>query len=297
MFTLRIERPARKPDGILQKFDIINGLGEAFGARRYLEICTPSTGFQFRSVKPSVFETRHRMLYNCPETHDDGMPVSFHTAAPTSHDLVRTLASSLHEDELYDIIFVDPFHEYLPSMLDLRGAMCLLKPDGVLVVHDCCPPDAATAVPTPSNGNWCGVTYKAFIDFVLGSRIAGYVTVNADFGCGVVFNHAAHIPAAWRGDRLPPLLCLEWALLREDDEGCFRFFEKHREQFLNLIAPAEFLRVFPHTENTADPVQPVARRRRLSPGQFARTLPGRVWRKLGSTGADLLGLEIPRRHA
>jgi hypothetical protein len=207
------------------------------------------------------------------------------------------LASSLHDDELYDVIFVDPFHEYLPSILDLRGAMCLLKPDGVLVVHDCCPPNAETAVPNPIRGNWCGVTYKAFIDFVLGSRIAGYVTVNADFGCGVVFNHAAKIPAAWGGAPLPPLLCLEWALLREDQAGCFLFFERHRKQFLNLISADEFLRVFPQTENTADPVPAATRQDHSSLRHRIRTLPSRVWRKLGSVSADVLGLARPTKHA
>ena len=43
------------------------------------------------------------------------------------------------------------------------------------------------ASPTPIGGEWCGVSYKAFLDFVLSRNDLDYCTVDIDYGCGVIF--------------------------------------------------------------------------------------------------------------
>lgn len=265
----------------MQKFDIINAIGRQLGGTRYLEICTPTTGFRFSSVKNTVFGVRHRALYNCPAAHDDGAAITFRTPYATSHDMLRALAATLSPEERYDIVFVDPFHEYHQSVLDLNGALSLLKSDGVLVVHDCNPPNASIAAPEMSDGLWCGVTYKAFVNFLIGNRFAGHCTVDADFGCGVIFNTEAAVPEAWRGAGVSPAMARDWALMRDDDTRRFGFFEHHRHALLNLVTPDAFRAEFPLTENTIDPVQTQERaslRARLRAS--AKSWGHRVWNRL-----------------
>ena len=59
-----------------------------------------------------------------------------------------------------------------------------------MIVHDCRPPNGEVAVPDPLPGEWCGTTYKAYLDFVLERPDLDYVTVDTDYGCGVVTKRA-----------------------------------------------------------------------------------------------------------
>lgn len=229
----------------MEKYDIVNGLAREFGLRRYLEICTSTTGLKFQYVDAGQFSTCHRLMYRCPPTHDDGFEITRRTEADTSQALVAELHASLPAAERYDIIFVDPHHTYRATRLDLLGAMCLLAPHGILVVHDCNPTDPTIVQPQFQPGSWCGVTYQAYVDFLLGGRAAGHCTVDADYGCGVVFNEAAPVPAPWRNRRPPDRLALEWAAAADDDAQRFAVFDRHRAALLNLVSPEHFRAVHP----------------------------------------------------
>jgi hypothetical protein len=54
------------------------------------------------------------------------------------------------------------------------------------VVHDCRPPREEIAGPEYIPGEWCGVTYKAYVDLVVAGNLS-YLTVDTDCGCGVIF--------------------------------------------------------------------------------------------------------------
>jgi hypothetical protein len=64
------------------------------------------------------------------------------------------------------------------SIRDLRDALSLLRVGGTLVEHDCDPPDRQHAIPHDVPGGWCGVMYKAFLDFVIRSHAVEYFTVD-----------------------------------------------------------------------------------------------------------------------
>ncbi len=241
----------------MEKYDIVNGLAWEFGFRRYLEICSPSTGGKFRFVDASLFDARDRLMYRCPDDFADGLDINFRTAADNSHEMIRQLDATLSMDARYDIILVDPYHTYRESLLDLRGAMCLLRPGGILVVHDCNPTDPKIASPNFVPGDWCGVTYQAFVDFVLGVRCAAYCTVDDDYGCGVVFGAGARVPEAWRGARPAEALALDWTACRDDDDRRFAFFQRHRSALLNLVSVGRFQAVHPFTR-FAHPASEVA---------------------------------------
>lgn len=116
-----------------------------------------------------------------------------------------------------------------------------------MVVHDCSPPDEALTSPDFVPGEWCGVTYRAYLDFVLARRDLRYLTVDTDYGCGVVRKlkpRAAGFPpcrsrqsggerarvAAWSGPGL------HLATITAPPGACSR----NRAELLNLITVAAF---------------------------------------------------------
>ena len=64
-------------------------------------------------------------------------------------------------------------------------AFRLIRADGMLVVHDCLPPRLEVTVPTYITGEWCGVSYQAYVDFISQRHDLAVYTVDTDYGCGV----------------------------------------------------------------------------------------------------------------
>lgn len=222
------------------KTAIINALAATFGLRRYLEVCTPTTGVHYHEIDRSNLDTCHRLMYRCPKDFDDGLQIDFRTQMEDSSELIDVMTTVLSPSNYYDLIFVDPYHNHECGSIDLFGAFSLLAPHGVMVVHDCSPTDPMTVGPEFQEGAWCGVTYQAFLEFVWSSEIAGYCTVNSDYGCGVVFNKEARfLPNIVLGQPSTKLK-YQWVKNRVSDPFRFKFFEANRSSLLNLIAPDAF---------------------------------------------------------
>lgn len=225
-------------DGELRKFDVAHLLASSLGLNTYLEIVTPSTGLTFYEVSGDAFTTRHRLMYRCPPEYNDGREIAFRTAEPTPYNLVRAL-KVLDPKLSFDMIFVDAFHNFDQSRLDLLLAVDLLRPGGVLLVHDCLPPTPDSASPTQVEGNWCGETYRAWIDLVASDALAGYATVAADFGCGIGVTPGPEPAPRWLGERLPREVHLAWTAAVTSGSA-FTFFREHAARLLNVLAPDEF---------------------------------------------------------
>lgn len=222
----------------MRKYDIINLLGRRHGLRDYLEICTPSTGLTFAKVDAETFKTCHRLVYRCPEDTDDGQEYTYRTTTPSSREITRTIFTAVGSKPIYDLIFVDPWHELKASAEDLEGAWQLLRPGGYIVVHDCNPPNEEVASPQFRKGAWCGETYRAYIDFLAFKAEASFCTIDTDFGCGVVKKVV--------GDKLALLgntveLWLKWAASPSDAASRYFFFDNHRAELLQMCDEAEFV--------------------------------------------------------
>ena len=165
------------------KVDIVHLLADRYACRRYLDLATPTTGNYYSAIDRSRFEACRRLMYRCPADYADGLAIDYRCA---DLDIAPALAAIQADGRRFDLMLVDPFHTYAASARDLAAAFALLEPGGALVVHDCLPPNEALAVPHFKPGAWCGVTYKAFLDFVLARRDLRYLTVDADYGCGVI---------------------------------------------------------------------------------------------------------------
>lgn len=97
---------------------------------------------------------------------------------------VTELVSALGLTGSLDLVVADPHHTYESSEAALAVSLDLLRPGGVMLVHDCLPPPELTA-PQFQPGNWCGVTYAAFKDLCV-ARGLPWCTIDWDFGIGVV---------------------------------------------------------------------------------------------------------------
>jgi len=225
----------------LTKMEIIGHLAARHGFSRYLELCTATTGRLYARLDRTLLTTAHRLVYKCPPDHDDGLGIDFHTEGS---DIDSCLAEIRIRGQRYDIILVDLFHDYACSLRDLAGAFMLVEPGGFLVVHDCLPTSRAMAAPEYASGEWCGVTYKAYLDFVCNRKL-DYRTVDTDYGCGVIRKPAPRdiLAGVGRSSSAPGDhgLWQEWHAIGNDFERAFSFLEAHKEKLLRLIGVEEFL--------------------------------------------------------
>jgi hypothetical protein len=218
----------------MRKFDIASLLGKKYGLSTYLEVVTPTTGGTYAQVDRAQFSTCQRLMYRCPPAFSDGEVIDFRTEDESAEGLYLHL---LHSGIRFDLVFVDTFHTYECSLRDIVYALELLRPGGLVLIHDCDPPRQDVAQPEWHSGEWCGVTYAAYLDTVLFNGGLHYVTVDADYGCGIVsrtprreilYNNTDHrLAATWR---------------ELDPPQRFSFFREHRARLLHLVDPTSFAR-------------------------------------------------------
>ena len=240
--------------------DLINELAAIHGYRSYLEICTYTTGRLYADLDRGRFTISHRLMYRCPESFDDGLPIDFRSA---SSEIATQLTALRASGVTYDLILVDPFHDYEQSRRHLRAARSLLTAKGTIVVHDCRPPDRELASPEFLAGAWCGVTYKAYLDFMLEAGDLQFCTVDVDHGCGIIRRRPppSPVPAPRASilDRLrrpaaaPPAatspepssagssVMEAWKRVGNDYEAAFRLVEAYPKSLLNLRPLEDFL--------------------------------------------------------
>lgn len=213
----------------MKKYHIVNALIARHGYRRYLEICTPITGGQFSRINRAPLQSCHRLMYRCAADFEDDFEITFRN--PDEEILCGPDPATP-----YDIVFVDPYHTSSCSTRDLNLALDLVRPGGMIVAHDCSPPDKEMCGPEFHGGCWCGVTYGAYVEFVLRHRELVYCTVDTDFGCGVVQKMDAGQADIENRSRLWEL----WSREKEKTSDMFDFFIRHRGELLNLMSVRDF---------------------------------------------------------
>ena len=240
--------------------DLINELAAIHGYGSYLEICTYTTGRLYGDLDRGHFTISCRLMYRCPDGYDDGLPIDFRSATSEIDAQLTALRAS---GATYDLILVDPFRDYEQSLRDLGVARSLLTAKGTIVVHDCRPPDRELASPEFLVGAWCGVTYKAYLDFMLEAEDLKFCTVDVDHGCGIIRRRPppelAPAPRKTILDRLrrPPAapsaaavvgtsnarssVMKAWKQVGDDYEAAFRLVEAYPKSLLNLQPLEDFL--------------------------------------------------------
>lgn len=219
----------------LPKYKIAFMLARRFGYTSYLEICTPSTGHTYSKVDRRQFSRRERLMYRRPPGYLDGDPLDYFTQAESAEELYGEL---LGRGERFDLVFIDSFHTYANSLVDIQYGSQLINPGGAVLIHDCNPPNAALTTPEFIPGAWFGMTFAAYLDVALLTEGMQHVTVDTDFGCGILGkdNRLAQLC----NPRPDAALIAEWQRL--DLSRKYAFLHEHRSQLLSLISPKEFRR-------------------------------------------------------
>jgi hypothetical protein len=137
-----------------------------------------------------------------------------------------------------DVCFVDGLHTYEQALRDVLNALAHLKPDGVILMHDCNPTTEVMAMPAASieavgtqnipgwNGEWSGDVWKTIVHLRSLRDDLNVFVLDCDTGVGVV--------TKGRADRRLPHS-------QSDIEAMeFGFLAAHRDELLGLRPPGYF---------------------------------------------------------
>ena len=159
----------------MDRINILNSLIEKYNFTKYLEIGV-SDGIVFKSV---IVKNIIGVEPN-PRFNDDRVIIT------TSDDFFN------NNDKIFDIIFIDGFHESEQVYRDIRHAIQCLSKNGRIVVHDCNPPTKEHAKKYDTyddfikvGGYWNGDVFLGYIDAVNNFNV-DYYTVDCDWGVGVI---------------------------------------------------------------------------------------------------------------
>ena len=86
----------------------------------------------------------------------------------------------------FDLILVDPHHEYKYSITTFKILTSLLNDNCILISHDCYPRKFNITSPFYIPGEWCGVTYAAFIENSYNNPNFYYAVIDNDYGLGII---------------------------------------------------------------------------------------------------------------
>ncbi len=217
------------------KAHLLGVFSAARGLKSYLEISTTSTGGKYGAALELGFERAERIVYRMPEGSQmwDGFPVTYSTAAD---DITGIVDRMIDRAQRFDLIFVDAHHTYECSLRDIRAALRLLSPGGVIMLHDCNPLNPAVASSEYREGSWMGVTYQAYLDVCLENPAFDYFTIDADFGCGVIMRPRTIFDALRNKARATRQRYLggQWREQSHSADAAFKFFQSHRADLLRL---------------------------------------------------------------
>ena len=223
------------------KTDLIHFVSKKLHLRNYLELCTPISGGKYWDIHRWRFDAVRRLMYNCDcpyNYYNDGLPIDFRIANFDIGPAVDKLKMDVNK---IDICLVDGWHTYDCSIRDLRCFYELLADGGVLIVHDVLPHSELVASPTFVKDDWSGVTYKAFIDFVLTQHDLDYCAVDADYGCGIIIKNRTMNFMGDVSSVRKSTLASDWFSIHDDDKTAFMFFLENHKQLLRLISAKAFI--------------------------------------------------------
>lgn len=136
-----------------------------------------------------------------------------------------------------DVAFVDGLHTYKQALVDVENCLKYINKRGFIIMHDCNPPDFASAYPAKEsfndvrdmakqgkipgwNWNWNGDVWKAVAHLRISHPELNIFTLNTDWGLCVIT----------RGTSTE----LKAVTLDELDEADYHFLENDRANILNL---------------------------------------------------------------
>lgn len=152
--------------------DIIRLIAHKIGARRYLEIGV-SDGWVFNQ-----FDFEYKVGVEPRSVSPSGV-----------HRCTSDEYFARHNDDAFDIIFIDGLHEYVQVCRDIKNGIERLRPDGFMIIHDMMPKNYyESTYPKIKGGHtpaWTGDVWRAAFDLAQSPDIK-FRLCTTDFGCGIL---------------------------------------------------------------------------------------------------------------
>lgn len=86
----------------------------------------------------------------------------------------------------YDIVFIDGNHIFEQAYSDVINSLSCLKPNGIVIMHDCNPISEQCQGQFPTDGPWTGTVWKAYIKLRIEREDLGLFVIDTDWGIGVI---------------------------------------------------------------------------------------------------------------
>jgi hypothetical protein len=173
---------------VLSRINLINYIVQERGFSQYLEIATNDIAHTLWHI-----QCTHKRS-NFPHSSDE------------------FFASN---KETFDIIFIDGLHTEEQVMKDVKHAFSVLNKDGLIILHDCMPPDAwhqREPEEYRAGENWNGAVWKAALR-IFNTSLHKCMLLNMDWGCGIIDTSESQVPAALQlPSKLEYHMHYEWLL-------------------------------------------------------------------------------------
>lgn len=214
----------------MTRYDIVNDLVSKNGYKSYLEIGVrnPDECFNFINC-----ETKHSVDpgYEVALPHFNmENKVMYEYTSDNFFTLLENNDLNLPTDYKWDIVLIDGLHISNQVERDIKNSFNHLTENGVVVLHDCNPPELWFAredfLFDGEAHAWNGTVWKAIYK-LRATRPDLYVcTVDTDFGVSIIKKGTQE--------------CCEF----NNHYYEYRMFEQNRKEHLNLISIDEYLEIF-----------------------------------------------------
>jgi hypothetical protein len=194
--------------------------------KNILFIRTPTTGGWLDQLLTNDNNIT-RILYNVKKNKQYIKTLS-NVLTIDSIELENTLNSL---NKKFDLICVDPCHEYYESKRDLFYLFTLLNDNGIMICHDCFPSNKIMATPKYNVGDWSGETYVAFVEFAYKNPDLFYCVLNIDTGIGIISKtELESLQNNFNREKQEQLL-----LLHQNSDDVYTYFCDNSKDIINTI--------------------------------------------------------------
>ena len=194
-------------------------------SKNILFLRTPSTGGWMDNMLLSAPNVT-RILY---KTEKNMIPHNNSTIIIEQSEL-ETFIESLNKK--FDLICMDPFHEYYESYRDLSLLSSYLSDDGILISHDCCPQSKEYAYPTFTRGRWSGITYGCLVELAYNNQQWFYGVLDVDTGIAIISKkNMEGLSQNFNRDKQEILI----KMMKEQNENTYDYYKENGKELINLI--------------------------------------------------------------
>jgi len=208
---------------------MIEDLHKERGYKNILCIRTPTTGAWMDTIFKKQTANVTRLMYT--------------TGSMTANSYMKKLYTVIGHSDFeshirglgvqFDLICIDPFHEYAESAADFSVLPLFLTDVGIIVSHDCHPHNKDWATPKFKSGAWCGVTYVAFVEFAYNNPDWYYTILNNDTGVGIMSKQPmAPLKNTFNRELQKQLI----DMYKAGDDTTYDFFCANSKELINAIS-------------------------------------------------------------